>query len=436
MRYLLLVCLWMLSTPVCAMEEGPDAPHPPAPESGPAGAYTLAQAFRDALARNPRVQAAEGRIAQAREGLEEVNSSRRPTVSATGNTGYAYNRNQARATSVYKGHSALGGVQISQNLYAFGRISSRLRQVEAEISEAEYAAEEIRQGVLAEVALSFSEQLFQTRIMDRLRAFEGAVAELEKSARQRIALGALDRTELYEILRRLHRARAGRIESDALYRVARARLARLTGADRKHLAPASLAGLEVATPASLEDALARSERQSPALSRARQRLVAAEGALAFREADFRPTLSLEFNANTDKVGEIATHDIEGGVNLFMHLYQGGLKHSLLRRARLAVETAQRELAAEQERIESEVQAGWARLDGLVMALREYEAAIGEIQEVVDLTENKLAVGRATYVQHIRARQSFLNAQFDVLNHRLRLEKTRIGLLRTLGVLSP
>lgn len=421
-------CLWLFSVPAYAEEADV--------VGAVARAYTLNQAFNDALERDARVLAAENRIVQAQERLEEVKSSRRPTLSVTGNTGYAYNRNQARVTSVYEGHSSLGGVQVVQNLFSFGRLQGRLRQVEAGIAEAKYAAEEVRQEVLAEVARSYSEQLFQARILDRRRAFENALAELEEAARQRLALGTLDRTELYVILRSLHRARAERIEASSRYRVSRARLARLTGADRENLAPASLATLELASPASLGAALARGELKSPALARAHQRLEAAEGELAFRKAELWPILSLEVNARVGNVGEIDTRDIGGGVNLAMPLYDGGRKRSKLRSAQLAVETARRELTAERERLGLEVQSNWDLLDGLSMARQEFEAASADIRKVVELTGSKLDVGRATFVQHIEARQSALDAEFDLLDNRLRLEATRIALLRALASLAP
>ncbi len=401
-----------------------------------AGDYTLSQAFLDTLARDARVQAAENRVAEARERLVEVNTSRRPSLTLSGNTGYAHNRSEARSTTVYEGHSYRGRLNLSQNLYTFGRLEGRQRQAEAQIAEAEYSFEEVRQEVLAEVARSFSEQLFRKRIYDSRRAFEKLLDELEDIARGRVELGTLDRTELFEVLRRLHQARAQRIEANSHYRVARAQLVRLTGADHDDLAPTSLAGLEVATPASLEDALNRAEGRSPSLARARMRLEAAEGELAFRKAELWPTLSLELNASTGNVGQIDTRDIVGGVNLSVPVYEGGLKRSQLRSARLAVETARRDLSAERDQVEIDVRSNWDLLEGLINSLREFEAAIADMEEVVELTGNKLDIGRATFVQHIEARQSALDVEFNTLDSRLRLEETRIALLRLLAELSP
>ena len=400
------------------------------------GTYTLSQAFLDTLARDARVQAAESRVAEARERLEEVNSSRRPSLILSGNTGYAYNRNQARITSVYEGHSSRASVQLNQNLYTFGRVKGRRQRAEAEIVEAENAYEEVRQEVLAEVARAFSGQLFRKRIYDSRHAFELLLLELEEVARRRIELGALDRTELFEVLRRLHQAKAKRIEADSRYRVARAQLARLTGLDHDDLAPTSLARLEVATPASLEHALNQAENRSPSLLRARMRLEAAEGELAFRKAELWPILSLHVDASTGNVGQIETRDIVGGVNLSVPVYEGGLKRSQLRGARLAVATARRELVAEREQVKIDVRSNWDLLEGLLRSLQEFEAAVADMAEVVELTGSKLDVGRATFVQHIEARRSALDVDFDMLDSRLRLEETRIALLRILAQLNP
>ena len=411
---------------------------PVLPVAGAANAdtYTLSQALLDTAGRDARIHAAQNRVAEARERLREVNAGLLPSVTLSGNSGYSYNRNQARFTSIYEGHSSRGRVQLNQNLYTFGRIKGRRQRVEAEIAEAEYALEQMRQEVLAEAARAFSEQLFRERIYESRRDFEMLLGELEDTARRRVELGTLDRTELFEVLRRLHQAKAQRIEAHSRYRVARAQLARLTGTGHDELAPTSLAGLELATPASLEFALDQADSQSPALQRARMRLDAAEGELTYRKAELWPTLSLELNASTGNVGQIDTSDVVGGVNISVPVYEGGAKRSQLRGARLAVETSRRELFAEQEQVDIEVRSNWDLLQGLIQSLQEFEAAVADMDEVVQLTGDKLDLGRATFVQHIEARQDALNVEYELLDGRLRLEQTRIELLRVLAQLSP
>ena len=400
------------------------------------GAYTLSEAFLDAQARDARMQAAESRVAEARERLTEANSMRRPSLTVSGITGYSHNRSEARFTQIYEGHSYRGRLNFNQNLFTFGRLAGRQRTAEAQIAEAEFAFEQVRQEVLAEVARAFSEQVFRARIYESRRAFEDLLGDLEGTARSRIELGTLDRTELFEVLRRQHQARAQRIEAQSRYRVARAQLVRLTGADHDDLAPTSLAGMELATPANLDFALNQAENRSPSLLRARMRLEAAEGELDYRKAELWPTLSLEVNASAGHFGDIDTRDIVGGVNLSVPVYEGGMKRSQMRSARLAVETARRDLAAERELVDINVRSNWDLLQSLVKSLDEFEAAVTDMNEVVALTGDKLDVGRATFVHHIEARQDALDVEFELLDSRLRLDETRIALLQILAELNP
>ena len=418
-----------LAALVVLLAAGPGAA--PAQEGAP---YALAAAFEDALARDPRIGAAENRIAEARERLEEARGANRPTVTARGDGGYTYNRNEARNLATYKGRSFDLGVTVAQNLYGFGRLAGRLRGAQAEIAEAGAAADETRQNVLAEVARSFAEQVFRGRIVERRREFEALVAELERTARERIELGMLDRTELHEVLRRLSRARAGRAEAEARYGIARARLARLTGADRPAPDADSLAMLDAALPPALDAALARAERESPALAIARRRVEAAEGELAFREADLLPALSLEAAASAGRVGEIRTFDVSGGLRLAVPLYEGGVKRSRRRNAVLALETARRQLRAESERVEIAARAGWDLMQGLTLAAGSFRAAVADGRTAAELTREKLDAGRVTLVHYVEAQQTVLDAEFQRLENRLRLEAARIDLLALLAAI--
>ena len=262
------------------------------------------------------------------------------------------------------------------------------------------------------------------------------MGQVERIARAHIAIGSLDRTELYKILQRLHQARAERTRADSQYRIARARLARLTGFDREHVSGLSLARLQAAAPVTLEETLSQAASMSQTLAQARQRLEVAEGELAFRKADLWPTLNLEVNANTRKVGNLTTTDFVGNLGLVMPLYEGGVRRSRLRNARLAVETARQELLVEQERVAIEVRTTWNQLESLNKVLLSFQSAVVDSEKVVKLTRSKLDAGHATFVEYIEAQQSVLGATFMLLDNRLRLETTRINLLQALAILHP
>ena len=161
---------------------------------GAVRSYPLAQAWRDVLARDARLQVAAGQVAQARARVGEVASERRPSVSATGQLGHVYNRNEARRAVVYAGRSARGTLYLSQPLYTFGRLTGRTAQAEAELAGAEAAAAELRQTVLAEVTQRYAETVYQGRMFALQQTFAELTAALETSARTRLTLKAGDRT--------------------------------------------------------------------------------------------------------------------------------------------------------------------------------------------------------------------------------------------------
>ena len=403
---------------------------------GAAGSYPLAQAWRDTLARDARLQVAAGQLAQARARLGEVASERRPSLSATGQLGHVYNRNEARRAVVYAGRSARGTLYLSQPLYTFGRLTGRTAQAEAELAAAEAAAAELRQTVLAEVTQRYAETVYQGRLFALQQTFAELTAALEASARTRLTLHAGERTEVHELARRRHRATAARVEAGARYRTARTRLTRLTGAAPTPVAVEALETLPAMMPASLDAAVARAIQHAPVLVQARARVAAAEGELAVRRAEVWPTLSLEVQARTGQVSDIAIFNVGSGLIVDVPLYEGGLLRAQVQTARAAVSTARWELAAERERVETETRAQWEMIASQALAVEDFRQAVGEAHAAAGLIRDKLAAGRATVVAEVDARQAVLRAEHDVLDARLRLAIARIDLLRLIAALGP
>ena len=259
--------------------------------------YPLPQAWQDALERDARLRAAASRIAQARGRVGEAASERWPSVSATGQVGHVYNRNEARRAVVYEGRSLRGTLYLGQPLCTFGRLTGRTARADADLAEAE-----------------------------------------------------------------------------------------------------------------------------------------AEAELAVRRVKFWPTLSVEVQARTSQVSAIDIFNMGSGLTVDMPLYEGGLLRAQVQTARAALATAQWELAAEQERVETEARAQWEMIESLALVVQDFGQAVEEARTAATLIRDKLAAGRATVVDEVDARHSVLRAEHDVLDGRLRLAGARIDLLRLLAAL--
>ena len=147
-------------------------------------------------------------------------------------------------------------------------------------------------------------------------------------------------------------------------------------------------------------------RQSPVLVQAQARLAAAE-------AEFWPTLSVEVQARTGQVSASDIFNVGSGLTVDVPLYKGGLLRAQVQTARAAVATAQWELAAGQERVETEAE--WEMIESLALAVQDFGQAV---------------------VDEVDARHAVLHAEHDVLGGRLRLAVARIDLLRLLAALEP
>lgn len=415
----------LLATPaVHAQQAAGDAP------------YTLNQALRDALARDPRIRAAGSRVQEAGEQFAEARALRFPTVNFTGGRGYGYNRNEARSLGIYEGDSQSSGLEVRQTVYSFGRIGAREREASAMIAAAGFDADDTRQSVQSEVAVAYAEQIFSRRILSRRIEFESLVAEQETSVREQLALGKSDQTQVHEVLRFLHQARAQRIEADTAYRRAQFELARLTGAIRENLEIEGLGGLERKLPDTLGAARTTGLEAAPMAGKARQSLVVAKSRMEFQRSELWPALELKLGRASGNVGEIHTRNADAELQLRMPIFEGGKKFAQLRRARYAMEAAEYDMDADLEQLELNITVSWNLVNGLAGACLELERALEDASEIVSIVEEKLLVGRGTVLDRLEAEEIVAETDVTLLEKRMELAQARVGLLRTLGTLSP
>ena len=415
-----------LATPAAAQQAGgiDDAP------------YSLNQALRDAVQRDPRIRAAGSRVQEAGEEFAEARSLRFPTVNITGGGGWGYNRNEARSVGIYEGNSRTSGLEVKQTIYSFGRIGAREREASAMIAAAEYDADDTRQSVLADAAIAYAEQVHRRRILNRRIEFERLVGEQETTVREQLELGRSDLTQMHEVLRYLHQARAQRIEAETAYNRAQSELARLTGDVRENLHAGGLADLERRQPPTLGEARTLGLEGAPVAGKARQNLEVADSRMKFQRAELWPSLELKLGGGDGYVGEIKTRDADVQLVLSMPLFEGGRKFAALRKARYAREAAQYDLDADLEQLELNIMVSWNLVDGLARACLELERSLEDAAEIVSIVEERLRAGRGTVLDQLEAEEIVAETGVTLLEKRIELAEARVGLLRNIGALSP
>ena len=398
--------------------------------------YTLNEALRDALQRDPRIRAAGSRVQEAGEEFAEARSLRFPTVNLTGGRGYGYNRNEARNIGIYEGDSRTSGLQVTQTIYSFGRIGAREREARAMIAASGFDAEDVRQSVQRDAAVAYAEQIYTRRILNRRIEFENLVAEQETSVREQLELGRSDQTQVHEVLRYLHQARAERIEADTAYRRAQYELARLTGAIRENLDAEGLVMLDRVLPETLDAAKNLGMDGAPIAGKARQNLVVARSRMEFQRSELWPQLELKLGGSDGYVGEIQTRDADAQLMLRMPIFEGGRKFARVRKARYAMEAAEYDMDADLEQLELNIIVSWNLVNGLAQACEELERSLEDASEIVSIVEEKLLMGRGTVLDQLEAEEIVAQTDVTLLEKRMELAQARVGLLRTLGTLRP
>jgi len=398
--------------------------------------YSLEQALLDAVQRDPRIRAAGSRVQEAGEEFSEARSLRFPTVNITGGGGWGYNRNEARSIGIYEGNSRTSGLEVKQTIYSFGRIGAREREASALIAAAEFDADDTRQSVLADAATAYAEQVHRRRILNRRIEFERLVGEKETTVREQLALGRSDLTQMHEVLRYLHQARAQRIEAETAYNRAQSELARLTGELRENLDAGGLVDLERRQPPTLAEARTLGLEGAPIAGKARQNLVVAENRMKFQRAELWPSLDLKLGGGDGYVGEIKTRDADVQLVLSMPLFEGGRKFAALRKARYARDAAQYDLDADLEQIELNIVVSWNLVNGLAQACLELERSLEDAAEIVSIVEERLRAGRGTVLDQLEAEEIVAETDVTLLEKRIELIEARVGLLRNIGSLTP
>jgi len=397
--------------------------------------YSLEQALRDAVQRDPRIRAAGSRVQEAGEEFSEARSLRFPTVNITGGGGWGYNRNEARNIGIYEGNSRTSGLEVKQTIYSFGRIGAREREASALIAAAEFDADDTRQSVLADAAIAYAEQVHRRRILNRRIEFESLVGEQETTVREQLALGRSDLTQMHEVLRYLHQARAQRIEAETAYNRAQSELARLTGELRENLDAEGLVDLQRRQPPTLAQARTLGLEGAPIAGKARQSLVVADSRMKFQRAELWPSLDLKLGGGDGYVGEIKTRDADVQLVLSMPLFEGGRKFAALRKARYARDAAQYDLDADLEQIELNIVVSWNLVNGLARACLELERSLEDAAEIVSIVEERLRAGRGTVLDQLEAEEIVAETDVTLLEKRIELAEARVGLLRNIGALT-
>lgn len=406
---------------------------------------TLLEAVERAVDGYASIRAAEAGSVEARAGLREVETTRRPRLSLRS----AATRYQ-KDTVVSPIHGFTPGATPPFNqtlfqtaldgtytLFDGGGLAARIDQARFQVEAADTTIENARDLVTARVVTSYARILSQREILEahdrRIEALEAQRTRVE----QLLEVGRAARLELLRVSAALADAAADRVRFDEARDLAERELARLMGAtpeeaQAERLVAFELSELDVPDRAVLSEAL---RRANPSVQEARRRVAVAGAAAAVAASERLPRFNVV--GSVIDFGSAAGHftnEWSAGLQMVYPLFDGGAV-----RERIARAEAARDASAERLRLlETEVEGD---LDRALSAVREAAArraslrsAVEQFEEVSRIERLRLDTGTGVLTDFLDAEGDLFAARANLVGARYAELTARVELARVTGEL--
>ena len=294
-------------------------------------AYSLQQALRDALARDPRPIQAEAQTLAAAERTRQAQSIFLPVITGSG----SYSEIERARPGELEGRQSLLRLTISQNLFSFGRGRNAVNAADAEHQASFEDARALRQLVLIETIRAYIRVLLAEEVYALNRAHEQTSRTLLETARDRYEADIIQITDFRLVRSLYNQAVSERTQANINRRNSRNELGRLTGNGNGALDFEGTQQLIADLPQSIDEALAVAQFASPELLAANLRTEAAQHAAKRARAELFPDISLvvenDFSTITDHQDEeIENSGSQISLQFNSPLFQGGVLRSARR----------------------------------------------------------------------------------------------------------
>ncbi len=396
---------------------------PPAETAPPAaGALTLEDCLRIALANNRRPWIADRRVLIARDRIDEAMSILLPRL--TFDAQYAWRNNDlgisAMGMDIVMGERTRWSAKLGLivPIYDFGRAQAQMRMEENRVEAGLKDAERGRQDLTLAVSQAYFRLLEARRIRDVVRESLKVVKRLEETARDFLAQGLVARSDVLAAEVQLAERQQDLIRAENNILLARATLNRLMGLDVNR--PTEIADVLEAAPwnGSLEAVLKLSIERRPDLAALRRMIEAGRAEYDVIRRGNLPGIvgTLDYNYTSDQ-NTLNPDWLGAAVILQIPLVDGlGTQFRLMRKTKEIAEAI--DIHAE-------------RLDDILLEVtqaflqaREAAERIPVARKAVALAEENLRVTRDQYA-------AGLLTGADVLAEEDRLSRARSGHIRAL-----
>jgi outer membrane protein len=381
---------------------------------GEAAGDTLVDALSQTYTTNPRLLAQRASLRSTDEQVPTALSAWRPTVTMTGQVGYADGTQEAfdeQESVDLQPRSA--AITIDQPITTGGSEFATLEQAKNLVQGARAQLFSTEQAVLLDAATAFANVVRDTAVLQLNQNNERVLTEQLNATEDRFEVGELTRTDVAQAEARLAEAVANRIQAESVLTTSIANYERTIGQLPAELVrPRALSGL----PGSREDAIAIALANNPDIAASAFALAAAEDAVDVQISALLPSLSLQgeysysYESNQPNLESRRATIL---AQLSVPLYQSGAEYAALRSARQVLSQRQSELDQTKRLVTEAVNAAWDQLNAARAAITSFQAQVRAQEIALEGTRQESTVGTRTVLDVLDAEQELFNAQVAV-----------------------
>jgi len=370
--------------------------------------YTIEEAVAIAQAQNPEIAIARKKVQAARGGFIEARSGYLPSLSSIG----LYDKRQQQSETRLREEDYNARLQIEQNLYTGGAVSSQVAISRLNIEKQNYELQEIASRVAMDVRIAFNELLLN-RAKVRVRQDSVRVLDEElKSQEQGFSAGIVGKLNVQRAEVALANERPELFNAQTQLRNSYLRLGDLFGADAGPGARA--ASFEVSgelqyqpNHADLNDCLARADANR-AVIKARQKDIQIEDQQYILDrSTSRPHVRAfsgyeVYSERDPDVGQEFNYGYLVGINATWNIFDGFATRGRMQATRARRGAAVQALAAARRAVASEVRSAFFDLEQADRVLQSETKNVQTADEALEIAKGNFAAGLGTQLDTLQA----------------------------------
>lgn len=425
----------------------------------PISADTLKETLAAAYSFNPQLEAQRAALRATDENVRQAKSQYLPSISGNYNTRRAQLQNfstneDGEPIAFIGGQETLldtvpdfvdaprttRSLSVDQNIFRGFRTHNQIEQAKAQIDAGRAQLLDIEQNVLLQAVQAYM-NVYRDTSTAELNANNISVLERQlQASKDRFRVGEITRTDVAQSEARLEVAKAQLLQAEAALAGSRATYERIVGQ-----APVGLEdpGEIELLPTNLEEAIQIAIEKAPAVAIARGNEEAASRGVSVAKGSLLPTVTLSGNI-TESSGGQAFADIiftgnnnsrSIGLNVSVPIYQGGVNHSQVRRAKQIRSQRMLEIRQAENIARESALTAWSTYVAAQGQIISQEAAVRANEIALDGVRQEANVGSRTTLDVLDAEQELLASRVNLVGARRDRIVAGYQLLSALGRLT-